>query len=660
MQYAKLILENQKKVTNSRRLYNPMTGEGSTSCNRIILELEDAPIKKMYLPDKMFDEPLVKNLIKYGSIRAMMVYMKIDLTKKNKKLVWDEFCKVRNKYDFEYWAFQNVKIKDKNSDKDISFILNRGQQKLLKEIYAKWYEGKPIRIILCKARQWGGSTLVQIFMSYIQLVHRKQWHSVIAAHIENTAKIIRGMFTKVIKSYNPTLIGAKVPIKLVPFEQSLKTRTISERGCRITIGSAEKPEGLRGEDTAMAHLSEVALWPSSKEKKPEDLVQSIISGIGKLPDSMIVFESTAKGVGNFFHREWLRAKRGESGFRPVFVSWFEIDSYSSPIYSYKEFIDTMTPKEFEMFEAGATFEGIAWYREKKSEYPDEWRFISEFPSNDIEAFQSTGQRFYPIDDIYKLRRGNRAPIAIGDVYGNEPHGANALDNVGFRLESNGMLKVWQHPDPLNTIAERYVVVVDVGGISDKADNSVITVFDRYWMTMNGSPEVIADWVGHIDHDLLAWKSAQIAKYYGNALLVIESNTLETAGTEGDHFEYILDEIAEYYDNLFSRTPSDKIREGVPPKWGFHTNKSSKQMVFDHQKKVVREDMYIEPSSEACDEHDTMEIKQDGSINSVEGCRDDRHMTRAIGNWVCWQYLSAPVDMKDNKRTTRKIHGEATF
>ena len=45
--------------------------------------------------------------------------------------------------------------------------------------------------------------------------------------------------------------------------------------------------------------------------------------------------------------------------------------------------------------------------------------------------------------------------------------------------------------------------------------------------------------------------------YGEALLVIESNTLETEGTEGDNFEYILDEIAGHYDNLYSRTPIDQ-------------------------------------------------------------------------------------------------------
>lgn len=74
-----------------------------------------------------------------------------------------------------------------------------------------------------------------------------------------------------------------------------------------------------------------------------------------------------------------------------------------------------------------------------------------------------------------------------------------------------------------------MVAVDVGGRSESADWSVIAVFDR--LGDDGSPlvrpKVVAQWRGHTFHDLLAWKAAAIAKWYDNALLVVESNTLET-------------------------------------------------------------------------------------------------------------------------------------
>ena len=78
-------------------------------------------------------------------------------------------------------------------------------------------------------------------------------------------------------------------------------------------------------------------------------------------------------------------------------------------------------------------------------------------------------------------------------------------------------------------------------MSSNADYSVIKVADRLPMLeVGGVPEIVCEWHGHIEHDLLIWKAAQIAKAYCNALLVIESNTLETEGTEGDNFEYVLD------------------------------------------------------------------------------------------------------------------------
>jgi len=663
MTYIEIIAENKRRLKANRAVYNPLTGEGCESCQRVLVELPDAPIAKMYLPEGMLATPLVKALVKAGTIKRLLILLKEEPTEAAKEEVWRQFIKLRIAFDFEYWAYEFAVIKKKNSSEDIPFYLNRGQRKLLKRLYKAWLEGKPIRIILLKARQWGGSTLVQLFMIWIQLVRRRQWHSVICAHVENTAKVIRGMYSKLLKSYPTWLLDEDTikPLNLVPFENSQKTRQVKERACRITIGSAEKPDGVRGDDTAMAHLSEVGLWAATAGKKPEDLVQSIVSGIGNMPDSMIVYESTAKGVGNFFHREWLRAKKGESGFDPVFVAWFDIELYQSSIDNYKKFIDSMSEKEHRMFSDGATLEGINWYREQRKAYSDEWRFISEMPSNDVEAFQSTGRRFYPIGDVDRLRKGCMKPLFVGEVYGKSVNGKESLQGLAFREEAEGNMLVWAKPGA-ERYTQRYVTVVDIGGRSEAADNSCITVIDRMWMAQGGVPEVVAEWCGHIDHDLLAWKAAQIAKFYHNSLLVIESNTLETEETEGDHFEYILDEIADAYPNLFSRTPADKIREGVPARWGFHTNRSSKQMVCDHHKKALREDLYIENSIAACDEHDTLEVKENGSLGAVEGCRDDRHITRAIGVWVCYQYLPAPQLIETTKSTgySRKIVGEATI
>lgn len=70
------------------------------------------------------------------------------------------------------------------SPKDIPFKLNRAQRRVLNKLEKLRKAGKPIKFILLKARQWGGSTLVQIYMLWIMLVHRRNWNTVICGDVE--------------------------------------------------------------------------------------------------------------------------------------------------------------------------------------------------------------------------------------------------------------------------------------------------------------------------------------------------------------------------------------------------------------------------------------------------------------------------------------------
>ncbi len=185
--------------------------------------------------------------------------------------------------------------------------------------------------------------------------------------------------------------------------------------------------------------------------------------------------------------------------------------------------------------------------------------MAEYPSDDVEAFNHSGERVFDIRRVQQLREGCRAPECVGDICGRATTGRESLIDVRFVDEVQGKLQIWAHPDNDSDITRRYVVVVDIGGRSVTADYSVIAVFDRYWQMYGGAPEIVAQWRGHIDHDLLAWKAAQIATYYHNALLVIESNTLETEHTDGEHTEYILDTIADAYTHLYARTSAETIR-----------------------------------------------------------------------------------------------------
>lgn len=658
----KTIDENRHRLALAACPYDPLSGAGSDVVVRIPVQIADAPegSTSLYLPRSMMSVPIMQHIKEAGSLAGALTRVGLDADIDNLTDIWQEFIRLRCHHDFEFWAASFIIIKDKLSGQDIPFILNRGQRKLLSVFERERLAARPIRIILLKARQWGGSTLSQIYIAWLQLVHHKQWNSTICAHVENAARIVRGMYTKLLDNYPLWLLdddnATRSDIVMTPFEGSQKTRYVRSRDCKITIGSAEKPENQRGDDITCAHLSEVGLWAETKGKKPEDLVQTIVSGIAMIPDSIIVYESTAKGVGNFFHREWLRASQKDSlsAFVPVFVAWFDIDIYAEPIDDLPDFIRSLTPDEWQMFADGATLEGINWYRRKSLEYNDHWRFVSEYPSTPAEAFQSSGHPFYNLEDVQRLGQNARPPKFVGELSAFDPYGtARALCGIKFKKDPRGNLQVWKKPDTEQRVSERYVCVMDIGGMSQLSDRSVICVLDRYWMAQGGVPEVVAEWCGHIAHYRLAWIAAQIATWYHNALLIIESNTFESHRTEGQHNEFILDEIARFYPNLFCRTSPEQIAQGVPSRWGFHTNRSTKTMVCDHQRKALENDLYVERSEQAVFEHQTLEIKPNGEIGATEGCHDDRHITRAIGVWACYQHLRPPVviDPRSDRQKT---------
>lgn len=681
MNYTAIIRANRKRLREFYSLYNPVTGEGATT-QRKKLTIKDGVDKELYLPTTMFDLPIVKAIEKYGNIRAVIQSTDIPFSDNAYHSIWQGLCNERLKHDFEYWAFITVKIQDKETKQPIPFILRKPQRKLLKKLEELRLNNVPIRIVLLKARQWGGSTLVQVYMAWIQQMHRKAWHSAICTDIEEQARNIRGMYSKLAKTY-PTEVGT---ITFKPFEGSTKNRIIVERECIVGIGSVQKPDGFRSFDFSMCHLSEAGLWKETQGKKPEDLAQSLRATVPSVPYSLIVLESTAKGVGNFFHKEWLSAidkeSKNEQGYAPVFVAWHEIELYQKTIAhptekprlakkgllgvpttdaEYKQFIKTMSSYDWYLWELGATLEGIHWYNwYKTSENYDDWRMQSEFPSTAIEAFQSTGRRAFAPAYVQRARKNCMPPTAIGELFADAQKGKQALQNINFEETKGGNLYVWQPPDLSIPVHQRYVVFTDIGGRTDKADWSIICVLDRFPLTEKEAPEIVATWRGHLDQDLVAWKAAQIAKWYDNALLAIESNSLEKQKTEGDHFLTILDEIVDDYENLYTRTNPEKVKEGVPIQWGFHTNQATKPLIINALNAALRDDKIVERDIRACDEMDSYEIKPNGSYGAVDGGHDDLVITRA----GCI-YLSTTMDFpkiivpKANKRKTKK-RTEATF
>lgn len=654
--FDQILEENQRRLSVFTQTYNPYTGEGSTTFPRMYVYVKGLAFEEQWIPKDMWDnEPFVRQVVATGSIKA---YIERVLGEDpDNQFVIDEidktFIRTRIKYDFEFWAAMTVHIEDKVTAQDVPFILRVAQRILLKDFEDQRRANKPIREIVLKARQWGSSTFCQIYIAWIQLVHKTKWHSVICAHLKDTASTIKGMYTKLINNYPSWLVDQTTDLKFIPFEKTTNISIINGFGTKVTIGSAEAPESVRGSNAYCAHYSEVAFYPNTISNSPQRLIRSSSGGILNVPLTVIIYESTADGAGTFFHTEWLRAKSGKSDKKPLFVAWFMIELYMQKVDDYHSLIESLDDYEWNLWRKGATLEGIAWYREKLKMFDNHEDMKAEFPSDDVEAFTHSGTRVFPTRYTEALREDCEDPVYRGEFNGKEIFGRDCLKELTF-VEGDGNLMIWKQPDTRRW-ANRYIVIVDIGGRTKRADNSVITVMDRMPLFNNGKLEVVARWVGHIDHDLLAWKAVQIASAYSRALLVIESNTLEKdRDTDGDQSEYILEMIAEVYSNLYFRSDGDKIKEQLPMRWGFHTNKRTKPMIIGHLIAAMREETFMEKEHEAVNECEWYEKKENGSYGAIDGKHDDRVMTDAIGVYVSNQLPPPKIVSADKMKRKKRI------
>ena len=321
--------ENERRRSLLRETYNPETGEGCCG-ERFLFSLSDSPVGDMWLPVGMKGLPSVVSLAAFGGIRSMVrslssKHAAVDDSEDSFKSAWIAFCELRMRWDFEYFAFMCETIKAKMTGEVVPFVLNKGQRKILSILEAQRLLGQPIRLVVLKARQWGSSTLIQMYMLWVQMLLKENWNSVICAHKMDASKNIRAMYNFCIGEMIP-LSGIKY--YLTPFEGAQNIKQLSFRGCRITVGSSVEPDSVRSQDVKMAHFSEVAYYRTTDNTTPEQLVSSIASTVPATPLTMIVYESTANGMGGFFYNEYMNAVAEKSAFIPAFVAWFELDEYT--------------------------------------------------------------------------------------------------------------------------------------------------------------------------------------------------------------------------------------------------------------------------------------------------------------------------------------------
>ncbi len=604
-----MLREDERRRAARPRPYDPVRGNAADP-DRVEVHTPVDGLPVALVPRSMVDDP------GYGLTTA-------DAT------AWQ---RLRCRHDFEYWCAICATIKDKTTGRMVRFHLNAPQRRVAAVLERQRRAGRPLRLMLLKARQWGGSTLVQTYMAWIQSCHCCNWHSLICSQVKDTSSGIRGMYATLLDNYPRELWEGDEEPRFRPFERSSNVREIAGRGCRVTVSSIENQDAVRGADFAMAHLSETAFWRETPGHTPQDTIRAICGSVALIPLSLIVMESTANGPGNYFHTEWLRCRKGEGDKEAVFVPWYEIEIYRLEPLDRRALVESLSPYEQMLWDdCGCALDQIYWYRCKRREYPSDDKMMAEFPTTDDEAFAATASAVFARKAVEALRQhcreGRRGMVQAGKWYDDES--ANTV--------------VWELPQP----GGAYVAAVDIGGRWSGADYSVVAV-----MRIDGEhPEMVAQWRGHIDHDILGNIARDLAAFYNTALLVIESNTLESGSGAG---MFILNRLAEDYPNLYRRRAFDSYNNCETERVGFHTNRQTKEMIITGLIAAVRAGQYVERDTMACDELLTYEQRPDGSYAAKTGCHDDILMSRAIA-------LHAAKTLEPTARlTVDDLYCEANF
>lgn len=584
--------------------------------------------------------------------------------------------------DLELYAELALKIKTK-AGTILSFVFNGPQQ-----IMHAWCENElavygRIRAVLVKARQWGGSTYVAGRLFGKCALHPNQSAKVIA-HTNDHALALLGMYQRFYDMLPPEL----QPMKKYQSKSELTfanpspdpKKRAENPGLNSALGvySAGSQGAGRGTTLRGLHCSEVAFWDKADEIML-GLLNTVPSSETDGQGTEVFLESTANGVGNYFHSMYQRAKRGEGDFHALFIPW-----YVHPEYRTKApvgFDKILTKYERELFEVdhenwaydspgtGAkrlSLDQIYWRRITLSTLCDNdpRRFQQEYPLTDDEAFLTSGAAFFAAEDVKdrieavaaNVReefRGHLEYVEGTPVPGSPKTRRRQRDLVPKLLddEFTGNLRIWHKPEK----GQDYVYFADVAEGVEGADYSVVEVLRR----KDGMQ--CAEWRGYTDPDQLAQVCRDLGQYYNWAYGTPEAMA---------HGLVTLMRLKDLdYPYIYTRQVYDQTLNVYKDQEGWLTTIRTRPIMLEALRAAFRDGQVIVNSLEALSEMQTFTL-QKGKLRAQDGCHDDCVMALAgacqmlaelptqnkvrVKNWM-GESLDGPVSrrVKSTRRTGPK-------
>lgn len=491
-----------------------------------------------------------------------------------------------------------LKIKTK-SGTVVPFRLNDAQRKLYAVAKRQQDAGKPVRLIILKARQLGFSTLTEGLIFHA-CATRRNVNALIVAHREDaTANLFRmsKLFYDELPAPVKPMLRASNAQELV-FENPSKLRSEREAmpGLRSRIRCATAGgRGIGRSDTLQCvHLSEYAFWPDGADGKASTLA-GILQAVPSLPGTMVVIESTANGFEDFKER-WDAAVAGENDFEPVFFAWFENPDYSMPVVPGTEW----TPEERDLKAAyQLTDEQLQWRR---------WcianncggsldMFRQEYPASPGEAFLHSGTGVFDNEQIVLRLERLSSPAGRGEFADGE-----------WTESETGAITLYELPEE----GVPYVLGGDTAG--EGSDYFTAIVID------NVSGRIVAKLRQKYSEPEYVRQIYALGRFYNDALVAIETNFSTYPVMKLQEMEY---------PNQYSREREDTYTRQMKKSYGFRTDRQSRPRAIANLVEVFSSHPEWFTDRELLEEMLVFCYNEDHRPEALAGKHDDLVMGAAI-------------------------------
>jgi hypothetical protein len=373
----------------------------------------------------------------------------------------------------------------------------------------------------------------------------------------------------------------------------------------------------RGETLTVAHLSEVAFWPTTFAKAN---FNGLIQAVPDTDNTAVFLESTGNGMTGVFYAMAKGAQRGSNGYELFFSSWHESDEYRDDSIP-DNFIHT--PDEDLLIKDYGLDDEQLWWRRRKIATNGLDMFKQEYPMTPDEAFISTGRPVFNPDTLHTRLKTPKAPIkrmAVEETFDKDT--GKPLPLRVLREHPRGELMIYHE----RSNKETYVIGADVGmgirgGIQGRADGdpSVAQVLDSQMRQ-------VAIWRGRVHPDVFAEILLALAYHYNEALLVPERNNhgLVTCVALRDRD----------YPNLYLDVAEGTIEpDNETIQLGIFTSEKTKPLLIDTLRALDRDREIEINDTTTLEEMLSYVVTESGKMQAEEGSHDDCVMALALAAYA---------------------------